>query len=171
MNELQILKQADLVMLFYLFPQRFTPETVKKNLDYYEKRTIHDSSLSKAIHAIVENRTGNREQAYQFFQEACLIDLGDEPHSSDDGLHAASLGAIWLAVVFGFAGIDTSGELLEIAPDLPDAWRFVKFEFMWKGETILVEIAPNTLQLSKTQKHARISYLRRKTAINGYIND
>ncbi|MBC2113542.1 glycoside hydrolase family 65 protein [Listeria innocua] len=151
-NELQILKQADLVMLFYLFPQRFTPETVKKNLDYYEKRTIHDSSLSKAIHAIVENRTGNREQAYQFFQEACLIDLGDEPHSSDDGLHAASLGAIWLAVVFGFAGIDTSGELLEIAPDLPDAWRFVKFEFMWKGETILVEIAPNTLQLSKNTK-------------------
>ncbi|EOZ5095243.1 glycoside hydrolase family 65 protein [Listeria innocua] len=151
-NELQILKQADLVMLFYLFPQMFAPETVKKNLDYYEKRTIHDSSLSKAIHAIVENRTGNREQAYQFFQEACLIDLGDEPHSSDDGLHAASLGAIWLAVVFGFAGIDTSGELLEIAPNLPDAWRFVKFEFMWKGETILVEIAPNTLQLSKNTK-------------------
>ncbi|EDO1150772.1 glycoside hydrolase family 65 protein [Listeria innocua] len=151
-NELQILKQADLVMLFYLFPQMFAPETVKKNLDYYEKRTIHDSSLSKAIHAIVENRTGNREQAYQFFQKACLIDLGDEPHSSDDGLHAASLGAIWLAVVFGFAGIDTSGELLEIAPNLPDAWRFVKFEFMWKGETILVEIAPNTLQLSKNTK-------------------
>lgn len=55
-------------------------------------------------------------------------------------------------MVFGFAGIDTSGELLEIAPDLPDAWRFVKFEFMWKGETILVEIAPNTLQLSKNTK-------------------
>ncbi|MBC1547242.1 glycoside hydrolase family 65 protein [Listeria sp. FSL L7-1435] len=151
-NELQILKQADLVMLFYLFPKMFAPEIVKKNLDYYEKRTIHDSSLSKAIHAIVENQTGNRAQAYQFFQEACLIDLGSEPHSSDDGLHAASLGAIWLAVVFGFAGIDTSGELLEIAPNLPDAWQAVAFEFAWKGETISVEIAPNTLQLSKSTK-------------------
>ncbi|MBC2192358.1 glycoside hydrolase family 65 protein [Listeria sp. FSL L7-0229] len=151
-NELQILKQADLVMLFYLFPKMFAPEIVKKNLDYYEKRTIHDSSLSKAIHAIVENQTGNRAQAYQFFQEACLIDLGSEPHSSDDGLHAASLGAIWLAVVFGFAGIDTSGELLEIAPNLPDAWQAVAFEFAWKGETLLVEIAPNTLQLSKSTK-------------------
>ncbi|MBC1568515.1 glycoside hydrolase family 65 protein [Listeria sp. FSL L7-1425] len=151
-NELQILKQADLVMLFYLFPKMFAPEIVKKNLDYYEKRTIHDSSLSKAIHAIVENQTGNRAQAYQFFQEACLIDLGREPHSSDDGLHAASLGAIWLAVVFGFAGIDTSGELLEIAPNLPDAWQAVAFEFAWKGETISVEIAPNTLQLSKSTK-------------------
>ncbi|MBC1806504.1 glycoside hydrolase family 65 protein [Listeria sp. FSL L7-0993] len=151
-NELQILKQADLVMLFYLFPKMFAPEIVKKNLDYYEKRTIHDSSLSKAIHAIVENQTGNRAQAYQFFQEACLIDLGSEPHSSDDGLHAASLGAIWLAVVFGFAGFDTSGELLEIAPNLPDAWQSVAFEFAWKGETILVEIAPNILQLSKNTK-------------------
>ncbi|MDT0050211.1 glycoside hydrolase family 65 protein [Listeria cossartiae subsp. cayugensis] len=151
-NELQILKQADLVMLFYLFPKMFAPEIVKKNLDYYEKRTIHDSSLSKAIHAIVENQAGNRAQAYQFFQEACLIDLGSEPHSSDDGLHAASLGAIWLAVVFGFAGIDTSGELLEIAPNLPDAWQAVAFEFAWKGETISVEIAPNTLQLSKSTK-------------------
>ncbi|MCD2247926.1 glycoside hydrolase family 65 protein [Listeria marthii] len=151
-NELQILKQADLVMLFYLFPKMFAPEVVKKNLDYYEKRTIHDSSLSKAIHAIVENQTGNRAQAYQFFQEACLIDLGSEPHSSDDGLHAASLGAIWLAVVFGFAGIDTSAELLEIAPNLPDAWQSVAFEFVWQGETIAVKIAPNTLQLSKNTK-------------------
>lgn len=130
----------------------FAPDAVKQNLDYYEKRTIHDSSLSKAIHAIVENRTGNRAQAYQFFQEACLIDLGSEPHSSDDGLHAASLGAIWLAVVFGFVGIDTSGELLEIAPNLPGEWQSVVFEFSWKGEKILVEIAPNTLQLSKSTK-------------------
>ncbi|EAE2068495.1 glycoside hydrolase family 65 protein [Listeria monocytogenes] len=151
-NELQILKQADLVMLFYLFPRMFAPDAVKQNLDYYEKRTIHDSSLSKAIHAIVENRTGNRAQAYQFFQEACLIDLGSEPHSSDDGLHAASLGAIWLAVVFGFAGIDTSGEILEIAPNIPDSWQSVAFEFSWKGEKILVEIAQNRLHLSKSTK-------------------
>ncbi|MBC1388952.1 glycoside hydrolase family 65 protein [Listeria welshimeri] len=151
-NELQILKQADLVMLFYLFPKMFKAEMVKENLRYYEERTIHDSSLSKAIHAIVENRVGNREQAYQFFQEACLIDLGSEPHSSDDGLHAASLGAIWLAVVFGFAGMDTSGELLEITPNLPDTWKSIAFEFVWKGEQITVKMMPNTLQLSKSTK-------------------
>ncbi|SDW02502.1 Kojibiose phosphorylase [Listeria ivanovii subsp. londoniensis] len=151
-NELQILKQADLVMLFYLFPTIFNMETMKKNLDFYEKRTIHDSSLSKAIHAIVENRIGDRQQAYQFFQEACLIDLGPEPHSSDDGLHAASLGAIWLAVIFGFAGIDTSAEILQITPKLPDAWKLVAFEFVWKGEKISFKITSETLEISKATK-------------------
>ncbi|WP_048627467.1 glycoside hydrolase family 65 protein [Listeria ivanovii] len=151
-NDLQILKQADLVMLFYLFPTIFDTETMKKNLDYYEKRTIHDSSLSKAIHAIVENRLGDREQAYQFFQEACLIDLGSEPHLSDDGLHAASLGAIWLTVIFGFAGIDTSEELLQVSPNLPEAWQSVAFEFVWNKERIGFKITPKTLELSKTTK-------------------
>lgn len=149
-NELQILKQADLVMLFYLLPATFETKVMKRNLDYYEKRTIHDSSLSKAIHAIVENRIGDRKQAYQFFQEACLIDLGTEPHSSDDGLHAAALGAIWLAVIFGFAGIDTREELLQITPNLPDAWQSLTFEFVWKGERIGFKITPKTLELSKT---------------------
>lgn len=55
-------------------------------------------------------------------------------------------------MVFGFVGIDTSGELLEIAPNLPGEWQSVVFEFSWKGEKILVEIAPNTLQLSKSTK-------------------
>lgn len=149
-NELQILKQADLVMLFYLLPATFETKVMKRNLDYYEKRTIHDSSLSKAIHAIVENRIGDRKQAYQFFQEACLIDLGTEPHSSDDGLHAAALGAIWLAVIFGFAGIDTREELLQITPNLPDAWQSLTFEFVWKGERIGFKITLKTLELSKT---------------------
>lgn len=149
-NELQILKQADLVMLFYLLPATFETKVMKRNLDYYEKRTIHDSSLSKAIHAIVENRIGDRKQAYQFFQEACLIDLGTEPHSSDDGLHAAALGAIWLAVIFGFVGIDTREELLQITPNLPDAWQSLTFEFVWKGERIGFKITPKTLELSKT---------------------
>ncbi|EFR95542.1 kojibiose phosphorylase, partial [Listeria ivanovii FSL F6-596] len=109
-------------------------------------------SLSKAIHAIVENRIGDRQQAYQFFQEACLIDLGPEPHSSDDGLHAASLGAIWLAVIFGFAGIDTSAEILQITPKLPDAWKLVAFEFVWKGEKISFKITSETLEISKATK-------------------
>jgi hypothetical glycosyl hydrolase len=52
-NEMQILKQADVVMLNYLLPERFTPQQCAANLAFYEPRTIHDSSLSKAIHGIV----------------------------------------------------------------------------------------------------------------------
>lgn len=101
-NELQVSKQADLVMLLYLLPEYFSQPIVSKNLHYYENKTIHDSSLSKAIHAIEACRIQEMEWAYHLFQEACLIDLGPDPHSSDDGIHAASLGALWLAVIFGF---------------------------------------------------------------------
>lgn len=101
----QILKQADLVMLFYLQPDLFSFETIKQNLYYYEDRTIHDSSLSKAIHAIVAARIHEAEWAYEMFQAACRIDLNDQPHTSDEGIHGAALGAVWLTVIFGFAGI------------------------------------------------------------------
>lgn len=91
-NEMQILKQADVVMLNYLLPEKFTPAQCAANLAFYEPRTIHDSSLSKAIHGIVAARCGDTEGAYAFWRAGVAIDLGDDPHSSDDGIHAAATG-------------------------------------------------------------------------------
>ena len=111
-NEMQILKQADVVMLNYLLPERFTPQQCAANLAFYEPRTIHDSSLSKAIHGIVTARCGDTEGAYAFWRDGIAIDLGDDPHSSDDGIHAAATGAIWSGVIQGFAGLQiVEGEL------------------------------------------------------------
>lgn len=148
-NELQVLKQADVVMLMYLLPEKFTKETMEANLRYYEKRTIHDSSLSKAIHAIVACRIGDVEWAYELFQEACKIDLGPDPHSSDEGLHAASLGAIWLAVIFGFAGIEKTKNSLSIEPKLPKAWEQLSFSFVWKNQTITFNLSKEQVVLRK----------------------
>lgn len=147
----QILKQADLVMLFYLQPHLFDFETIKKNLYYYEDRTIHDSSLSKAIHAIVAARINEAEWAYEMFQAACRIDLNDRPHTSDEGIHGAALGAVWLAAIFGFAGI-TKGEILEINPQLPKAWKKIKFHFYWKEETITIHMTQDAILLTKNSK-------------------
>lgn len=147
----QILKQADLVMLFYLQPHLFNFETIKKNLYYYEDRTIHDSSLSKAIHAIVAARINEAEWAYEMFQAACRIDLNDRPHTSDEGIHGAALGAVWLAAIFGFAGI-TKGEILEINPQLPKAWKKIKFHFYWKEETITIHMTQDAILLTKNSK-------------------
>nr|WP_082676271.1 beta-phosphoglucomutase [Shouchella shacheensis] len=152
-NELQVLKQADVVMLMYLFPDLFNQEVIEKNLAYYEKATIHDSSLSKAIHAIVSARVGNTEQAYAFFQEACLIDLGKDPHSSDEGIHAASIGSLWLALVFGFANVSFKEETLEISPRLPQAWQELTFPFHFRNREMLVKV---------TKKHVTIKKLTGK---------
>ncbi len=103
-NEMQILKQADVVMLNYMLPEQFSAASCLANLQFYEPRTIHDSSLSKAIHGIVAARCGLLTQSYQFWREGTEIDLGADPHSCDDGIHAAATGAIWLGAIQGFAG-------------------------------------------------------------------
>lgn len=144
----QNLKQADLVMLFYLQPDLFSFETIKQNLYYYEDRTIHDSSLSKAIHAIVAARIHESEWAYEMFQAACRIDLNDQPHTSDEGIHGAALGAVWLTVIFGFAGIK-KGDVLEINPQLPNAWKQLTFNFYWRNEKITVQMTQDSVLLKK----------------------
>lgn len=68
-NEMQILKQADVVMLMYMLPDLFTPQTCLANLRFYEARTIHDSSLSKAIHGIVAARCKDPAMGYQFWRD------------------------------------------------------------------------------------------------------
>ncbi len=147
--ELQVLKQADVVMLLYLFPDLFSTEIAKKNLEYYEERTVHDSPISKAIHAIVAARCDYQEESYQLFQEGCLIDLGPNPKSSDDGIHAAPMGANWLVAIFGFANISMDINRLKIDPKLPPNWDKMIFPFLWQGARLEVTISKKSITVTK----------------------
>ncbi|WP_340373088.1 glycoside hydrolase family 65 protein [Peribacillus sp. FSL E2-0218] len=148
-NEMQILKQADVVMLLYLLPDVFPSDIIYENLRYYEEHTIHDSSLSKAIHAIVAARAGEIEKAYEFFQESCLIDLGPNPQSSDEGLHAASLGAIWMAAMFGFANVSIKNQRLSLDPKLPSGWSELAFPLNFQGSRLHVALTHNQAVITK----------------------
>lgn len=147
--DMQILKQADVVMLTYLLRNDFDKEVKKSNWHFYEKRTIHDSSLSAAVHSIVANDFDDTETAYKFFQKAAEIDLGDNPVSSNDGIHAASLGGIWLAVVMGFGGLVNNEGNLCIEPKLPKAWKRLSFSLHWRAERLKVSVDKNKLKISK----------------------
>lgn len=149
-NEMQVLKQADVVMLMHLLPAQFTPHCQAANLRFYEPRTIHDSSLSKSVHAIVAARTGQAAQALQFYREACRIDLGDEPHSSDDGIHAAATSAVWMGALMGFAGLDYQSGELHFRPALPQGWRQLQFPLCWRGSRLKVTIDAQQFTLCKT---------------------
>ncbi|MDF2905573.1 MAG: trehalase [Herbinix sp.] len=124
---MQILKQADIVMLLNLMPDLFDKEIVLKNVRYYENRTIHDSSLSYSAHAIASAKIGDVEMAYDFFQKAMEIDLNDNYNDSTDGIHAAALGGIWNCIIQGFAGIQYNMDCVEITPHLPKQWRSLQF--------------------------------------------
>ncbi len=148
--EMQILKQADVVMLNYLLPERFTPQQCAANLAFYEPRTIHDSSLSKAIHGIVLARCGDTDGAYAFWRDGIAIDLGDDPHSSDDGIHAAATGAIWLGAIQGFAGLHISEGELHLAPKLPAHWQKLAFPLRWRDATMHITCEDDQLTIETT---------------------
>lgn len=144
-NERQVLKQADVVMLLYVLPELFDEKTTKKNLDYYEARTIHDSSLSKCIHSIVCLRNGEREKGEQFFEEALDIDFGSHPTSSLDGVHAGALGSVWLMIAEEFAGITEKGGTLLLRPVLPSVWEEYSFPYVYRGRRLHITIQQNEL--------------------------
>lgn len=89
-NEYQLCKQADVVLVMQMFADKFDSETRKRNLDYYEARTLHDSSLSFGSHAVLCARNEEVEKAYQYFGKAGLIDLNSDPVGSAEGIHAAA---------------------------------------------------------------------------------
>ncbi|WP_139902951.1 glycoside hydrolase family 65 protein [Clostridium thermarum] len=146
---MQILKQADVVMLLYLLRAYFDERVKRGNWQYYEERTIHDSSLSAAVHSIVASDFGDTESAYRFFKKAAEIDLGQNMISSNEGIHAASMGGIWLAVIMGFGGITNDDGVLSINPKLPKAWIKLSFALYWMGERINISIDGQEIRVAK----------------------
>lgn len=145
--DMQVLKQADTVMLLNLFPQMFSPKTVKKNVLFYESRTIHDSSLSYCAHAQACAAIGESEIAWKFFQKCMVIDLDENPNDSEDGIHAASMGGIWTCVVFGFAGLSFADGALHLNPRLPKHWTQMDFYVQIRGRGIHIRIRAKELWL------------------------
>ncbi len=123
----QVIKQADLVQAIWWCPERFTEEQVARNLDYYERRTSRDSSLSATPQSIVCAQAGHVDLALAYLYEAAAVDLEDIQGNADHGLHLASLAGAWLALVAGFGGYRESPDHLELWPQLPahvDGYRF-----------------------------------------------
>ena len=137
---MQVSKQANIVILFYLLPDLFEEAVKRANWDYYEPKTLHDSSLSLSTHSIIACEMGDMAMAYELFVRAANIDLGPNMKTSDMGIHAASLGGIWQCVVNGFGGVRMVAGELHITPRLPDAWDLLSFPIYWKGERMEVKI-------------------------------
>lgn len=130
----QIIKQADVVMLIHLLWDRIPPDVRKANFDYYEPRCGHGSSLSPAIHALVAARLGDTARAQRYFRQAAEIDLADTMGNAAGGIHAGTLGGLWQAVVFGFAGLNFCENRPEHHANLPSSWRSLSMRFQWRGQ-------------------------------------
>lgn len=140
-GQTQLVKQLDCCMLLYLLPEKFDYKTLECTHAYYEKRTVHKSSLSTSINAIINLRTGNAVRAYQYFLYALGADLKMNQTNVSEGVHAASLGGSWQTVVNGFGGMSIKNGYLSFKPQLPEYWHDLEFYLNWHGEELNIKIS------------------------------
>jgi kojibiose phosphorylase len=157
-HKTQLLKQADVVMLLDLFHDLFEPKTKAQNYAYYEPRTVHQSSLSPGMYALAAADVGQLEAAYRFFRLAVALDLENIAGNTAEGMHAASLGGVWQAVVHGFGGVRPARNTLQIRPQLPKSWKSLSFSFWWHGARLEIVIDHEKVRISAPgpQKHGTI---------------
>ncbi|AFY34816.1 beta-phosphoglucomutase [Calothrix sp. PCC 7507] len=145
-SQKQILKQPDVLMLLYLLRQRYDHKTLESNWEYYNQRTDHTygSSLGPAIHAILACDLNQPTQAYTHFLRSALVDLEDVRLNAAEGIHGASAGGVWQAVVFGFGGIRMTEFGPVACPNLPPTWTRLKFRLQWHNQWYDFDLQPET---------------------------
>jgi kojibiose phosphorylase len=147
-NKRQVLKQPDVLMLLYLMRQSqefpYTQEILQTNWDYYAPRTdiTYGSSLGPAIHAILASDLGKSKEAYERFMQAALVDIEDVRGNADEGIHGASAGGVWQAVVLGFGGVQLTENGPVATPQLPPGWKRLQFKLHWRGEWHEFDLRP-----------------------------
>lgn len=160
------IKQADVLQGIYFFGNEFSLDEKKKNFDFYEPLTVHESSLSPSIHAILAAEIGEYDKATEMYNRTARLDLDNYNNDTDDGLHITSMTGTWLAIVQGFAGMRTWDNTLSFAPFLPKNWNNYSFHINYRGRVLRVSVASSvkielisgeTLQIKLYDKNIELS--------------
>ncbi|MGA5305811.1 glycoside hydrolase family 65 protein [Nucisporomicrobium flavum] len=146
----QVVKQADLVLAMMLHPAEFTPEQKRRTFEYYEARTVRDSSLSAPVQAVLAAETGHLDLAHDYLAEAALLDLRAGGESSGDGLHIAACAGAWIALVQGFGGFRDHGGRPSFAPRLPGHLPRLRFCLRWRESRLRVTVTPASVTYENT---------------------
>jgi len=144
----QVLKQADVVLALFLQGDRFTLEEKRADFEYYDPITTGDSTLSAVVQSVMAAEVGYHEVALNYFHRALYVDLVDLHHNTVDGLHVASLGGVWQALVNGFGGMRDHGGHLTFDPRLPVGWPSLAFTLRWHGSLLRVRLTQAELSFT-----------------------
>jgi len=144
----QVLKQADVLMLHYLVPDEVAAGSLEPNLDFYEPRTAHGSTLSPGVHAALLARTAHLERALEMLRLTARIDLDDIGDNTGGGLHLAAMGSVWRALAFGFAGLRPAGDALAIDPVLAPGWEALELRVRFRGSRVHLRVEPDKVTAS-----------------------
>lgn len=152
------IKQADVLQGLYFFEDKFDNATIKRNFDFYEPRTVHESSLSPCVHAILAAKLGDEKRAYEFYLRTARLDLDDYNNDTEDGCHTTSMAGTWLAVIEGFGGMRVRDGKLNFNPFIPEKWQAFSFKIRFRGSLLNIKVHKEGVQIENlTAKNITIN--------------
>jgi len=146
----QVVKQADVLMLHHLLPGEVAAGSLEPNLDFYEPRTTHGSTLSPGIHAALLARARRTDEAMQLLRLTTRIDLDDIGQTTAGGVHMAAMGSVWQALAHGFAGLAPTDRGLAIDPvAMPDV-HALDLRVRYRDSRVRIRITRDRAHISST---------------------
>lgn len=140
------IKQADVLQGMYFFEDQFEEDTLRRNFNFYEPFTVHESSLSPCVHSILAVKLGKQDQAYAFYLRTARLDLDDYNAEVEEGLHITSMAGTWMSIVEGFAGMRVKENMLSFRPALPKAWEKIAFKINFRNRIYTISIGQGEFQ-------------------------
>ncbi len=154
------IKQADVLQGLYFFEENFDKEIHRKNFEFYEPRTVHESSLSPCVHGILASKLDKHDKAYEMYLRTSRLDLDDYNNDTKDGCHITSMAGTWLAIVKGFGGQRVIENKLSFSTSLPKNWEELIFK---------IKFRKNLLEVIINQTETKIINLK-GSSIDLYVN-
>ena len=158
-NRYKLSKQADVLMLFYLFSSDelrllfkrlgypFKYSTIPQNVAYYLERTAHGSSLSRVVHSWVVARS-DREQAWDLLRKALRVDVSDvQAGTTEEGIHLGAMAGTVDLFQRGHTGLETRGATLFFNPCLPKGLHSLNLRLFYRGHSLDVSVTQDTFQV------------------------
>ncbi|MCB0494509.1 MAG: glycoside hydrolase family 65 protein [Cyclobacteriaceae bacterium] len=142
------IKQADVLQGLYMFEKDYDNETIKRNFDFYEPLTVHESSLSPCIHSIIASKIGYHDKAYEMYLRTARLDLNNINNDTEDGLHITSMGGTWMSIVEGFAGLRVIDNTLSLSPTIPNQWDYYEFRIIFRGIKLDIRIEKDNVMIN-----------------------
>ncbi|OOC59120.1 glycoside hydrolase family 65 protein [Paenibacillus ihbetae] len=162
------IKQADVLQGLFFLGDRYDLETKRRNFDFYEPFTVHESSLSPCVHAILACELGYQEKAYEMYLRTARLDLDNYNNDTEDGCHTTSMAGTWMSVVHGFGGLRVRDGVLHLNPFIPGHWASFSFKVMFRGSRLKVQVNDKeTIIVNETDTPAVLNVSGKEYSIAG----
>lgn len=159
------IKQADVLQGLYFFGEEFDLDTLRRNFYFYEPRTVHESSLSPCVHAVLAARLGDLEKAVEMYLRTARLDLEDYNREVAEGCHVTSMAGSWLSVVEGFGGMCVRDGVLSFDPRLPETWESLSFKVNFRGRVLTVKVTRTAVEVSNEGDPVEIALCGRRVLV------